>query len=72
VLDKQRNLQGVVTVEISLDEKGDVIEAKGSTGPKTLRAAAEDAARRTKFKPALLEGRPIKSSGFINYNFVVQ
>ncbi len=72
VLDKQRNLQGVVTVEISLDEKGDVIEAKASTGPKTLRAAAEDAARRTKFKPALLEGRPIKSSGFINYNFVVQ
>ncbi len=72
VLDKQRNLQGVVTVEITLDEKGEVIEAKGTTGPKTLRSAAEDAARRTKFKPTLSEGRPIKSSGFINYNFVVQ
>ncbi|HEV7643733.1 MAG TPA: TonB family protein [Pyrinomonadaceae bacterium] len=72
VLDKQRNLQGVVTVEITLDEKGEVTEAKGTTGPKTLRSAAEDAARRTKFKPALSEGRPIKSSGFINYNFVVQ
>jgi len=71
-LDKQRNLQGMVTVEITLDEQGSVLEAKGISGPKTLRNAAEDAARRTKFKPALFEGRPIKASGFINYNFVNQ
>jgi TonB family protein len=71
-MDRQRNLQGIVTVEVALDEEGKVVDAKATTGPKLLRASAEDAARRTKFKPALFEGKPIKASGFINYNFVGQ
>jgi protein TonB len=71
-LDRQRNLQGVVTVEVTLDEEGKVVEAKATTGPKSLRDSAEDAARRTKFKPVLFEGKPIKAGGFINYNFVGQ
>jgi TonB family protein len=71
-LDKQRNLQGMVTVEIALDEKGELVEAKATSGPKGLRAAAEDAVRRTKFKPGLLDGKAIKSTGFINFNFVTQ
>ena len=71
-IDRQRNLQGVVTVEVTLDEEGKVTGAKATTGPKPLQASAEDAARRTKFKPVLFEGRGIKASGFINYNFVGQ
>jgi hypothetical protein len=34
-----------------------------------LRQSAEDAAKRSKFKPALFNGNPIKSKGSITYNF---
>jgi len=35
-----------------------------------LRAASEDAARKSKFKPTLVGNRAVKATGFITYNFV--
>jgi hypothetical protein len=34
-----------------------------------LKGSAEEAARRTKFKPAMFDGKPIKSKGYILYNY---
>jgi hypothetical protein len=34
-----------------------------------LRSSAEDAANKSKFKPAMFNSRPIKGKGVINYNF---
>ena len=62
-------IAGLVKVEISLDEQGNVTEAKAVDGQQFLRASAEDAAHRSKFKPALFDGKPIKSKGYIVYNF---
>lgn len=64
------NVQGTVTVQISLDETGKVVSAKATNGNSMLRSAAEDAARMTKFKPAVVGNRAVKSTGFIVYNFV--
>ena len=62
-------IAGMVKVEISIDDQGNVTEAKAVDGHQFLRLSAEDAARRSKFKPAMYEGKPIKSKGYIVYNF---
>lgn len=66
---QRANVEGRVTVEVELDEKGEVVSAKATSGPSMLRASAEDAANRSKFKPALFNNRPIKAKGVITYNF---
>ena len=67
---KKLNAQGKVTIQITLDEEGKVVSAKAISGNSLLRAAGEDAARRSKFKPTLIGNQPVKANGFIVYNFV--
>ncbi len=67
--DRQRNLQGLITVQVTLDETGKVISAKASAGPPALRLSSEEAARNSKFKPAIVKNQAVKATGFINYNF---
>jgi len=71
-IDRQRNIQGMVTVQITLDEEGKIVEAKATGGTPSLRTASEEAARRSKFKPVVIGGQAVKATGFINYNFVGQ
>jgi TonB family protein len=61
---------GAVSVQVLIDENGDVISASAVSGHPLLRAAAESAARGAQFSPTLLEGNPVKVSGVITYNFV--
>ena len=63
------NVEGRVIVEVELDEEGEVVSAKAVAGPVMLRSSAEDAANRSKFKPAMFNNRPIKGKGTITYNF---
>ncbi|HKP69851.1 MAG TPA: tetratricopeptide repeat protein [Pyrinomonadaceae bacterium] len=66
----QRSLvEGRVTVEVELDATGEVVAAKATSGHQLLRVSAEDAAKRSKFKPATFNNRPIKGKGSIIYNF---
>lgn len=67
---RQMNVQGRVIVQVNLDEEGDVISVKATSGPTTLRAASEEAARRSKFNPAKVGDKPAKSTGFVVFNFV--
>ncbi|HMG35957.1 MAG TPA: TonB family protein [Blastocatellia bacterium] len=60
---------GSVTVEISVNEKGDVVSARAISGPQLLRDSAVTAAKRWKFKPAMRDGVPITCVGVINFNF---
>jgi TonB family protein len=62
-------ITGVVKVEVSIDDNGNVSSSKATEGQQFLRSSAEDAARRSKFKPAMFDGKPIKSKGYIVYNF---
>lgn len=63
------NITGRVSVKVTLDEEGNVTSAKAVDGHQLLRQSSEDAARRSKFKPAMLNGKPIKSTGVITYNY---
>jgi bla regulator protein blaR1 len=63
---------GAVTVEITIDENGDVIAAKAVDGHPLLQAAAVNAARQATFTPTRLSGEPVKVNGVLIYNFVAQ
>lgn len=66
---KNMRAEGQVTVVVELDEEGDVTSAKAVSGHAMLRGSAEDAAKRSKFKPAMIDGKPAKATGQITYNF---
>ena len=68
---KRSRTQGVVTVDVVLDESGKVISANASSGPSLLRDAAVQAALRARFSPTKLSGQPVKVSGVINYKFTL-
>lgn len=61
---------GAVNVQITIDEKGNVISAQAVSGHPLLRAAAVKAARESKFSPTQLSGQPVKVTGVVVYNFV--
>lgn len=68
-----RNLgvAGVVTVYVVVDEKGQVEAVERTNGPALLQRPATDAARRWRFRPTLVEGQPVRVSGYISFNFAL-
>lgn len=68
---KRMRTQGLVSVDVILDETGKVVSANASSGPQILREAAVQAALRARFSPTKLSGQPVKVSGVINYKFAL-
>lgn len=68
---KAARVSGTVAVEVEVDEDGNVAKAEAVSGPVLLREAAEDAAREARFTPTRLSGKPVRVSGIITYNFVL-
>lgn len=66
---RQANALGKFEVEVRIDKTGSVVSAKAVSGHKLLRESAEAAALLSKFDPAFLDGRPIRVTGSIVYNF---
>ena len=66
---KAIGITGDVNVQVLINEQGDVVSANAITGHVTLKAEAERAARRAKFKPTTLSGEPVKVTGVIIYRF---
>lgn len=69
---KLTHIQGAVTVQVLIDEQGRVVSAKATSGPPILQVAAQQAAYRASFTPTLLSGQPVRVTGVITYNFVLQ
>jgi protein TonB len=65
-------VEGKVVGDLELDENGAVVTAKAESGHQMLRSSAESAAKRSKFKPALYNSRPIKAKAQIVYNFTLK
>ena len=61
---------GAVTIKVLVDHDGLVYSAEPASGHPLLRSSARDSACGAKFRPTLLQGEPVKVSGFITYNFV--
>lgn len=69
---KQAGVQGPVNVQVLIDENGKVISAKAVLGSALLMHAAQQAALKARFSPTLLGDQPVKVSGVITYNFILQ
>lgn len=69
---KAAGAQGTVRVRITVNEDGNVVAAEAVSGHPLLQSAAVDAAREAKFKPTLLDGKPVQVSGVISYNFMLK
>ena len=63
---------GIVKVEIQIDADGSVVAAKAISGNPLLFAAAEETARRTKFRRVETTEQDFKETGFLNYTFVIE
>ncbi len=69
---RKSRLQGVVIVEAIIDENGDVTNARILKGlPMGLAESAVQAVSGWKFKPAMLEGRPVPVYYTVTINFQV-
>jgi protein TonB len=66
---KISGVSGLVTVQVLIDELGNVISARAVSGHPLLQAEAVKAAYRAKFTTTYLSDVPVKVSGVINYNF---
>ncbi len=60
---------GIVAVEVTISDQGNVISARALSGPSLLRNAALLAARAWKFKPSTLGGVPVTTTTTISFNF---
>jgi TonB family protein len=69
---KAAGAEGSVSVRVTVDEDGNVVAAKAVSGHPLLQSAAVDAARQSKFKPAVVDGKPVKVSAVISYVFTLK
>ena len=69
---KAINLTGSVSVQVLIDERGNVVSAKAVKGHMLFARDSEQAAKRAKFKPTMLGDQPVKVTGIIVYNFTRQ
>src|SRR3989442_2507441 len=66
---KRTRTAGTVTVDVVVDETGQVLSAQASSGPQLLREASVQAALKARFSSTKLSGQPVKVTGVINYKF---
>lgn len=70
-LARTAGIQGPVAVQVLIDEQGRVVSAKATNGHPLLLQAAVQAAYQARFTATLLGGQPVKVTGVITYNFVL-
>jgi Ca-activated chloride channel family protein len=66
---KAARATGAVQIQITVNESGEVIDARAISGHTLLRDAAAQAARQWRFKPTQLSGKPVKTQGILTFNF---
>ncbi|MGI9055688.1 MAG: energy transducer TonB [Pyrinomonadaceae bacterium] len=68
---KKDSAEGKIYVQISIDEKGSVVSARSTDGHPALRRAAEESALSSKFRALTIDNQPVKSDGWLVYNFEI-
>jgi TonB family protein len=66
---RKMNATGTVEVEVTISEKGLVVDATAISGHFALRSAAVEAARKWVFKPAIFNDAPVKIKGVLTFTF---
>jgi TonB family protein len=66
---RKMNATGTVEVEVTISEKGLVVEATAISGHFALRSAAVGAARKWVFNPSIFSGAPVRIKGVLTFTF---
>lgn len=66
---RNAGVSGLVRVKIVVDEGGAVAGIVWAEGPMLLRQAAQDALRQWKFQPTMVDGKAVKSTGYVDFGF---
>jgi TonB family protein len=66
---RQQNIQGSVILDVHIGADGAVEEVRVASGPPLLAQAASDALKQWKFKPRLINGRPVEMQTRVTLNF---
>lgn len=61
--------QGMIVVTVITDLKGNVIRAGKTSGSKVLQEVARKTACQSKFSPMIIDGKPVRMIGTLNYMF---
>jgi len=70
---RKNGIMGLVVVTVTIDEMGDVIEANIlSTEDPALNKTSLEAAKKCKFKPAEIDGQPVKVNFNIPFKFALK
>lgn len=70
-LARTARVTGSVTVFLIVNEKGEVESVIRAEGPQQLQQAASEAARRWKFNPTVIDGQPVRVTGYLSFNFTL-
>lgn len=68
---KQNRIEGVVSIDVTIDDCGNVVESKAISGPQELFAAAITAAKEWKFTPISPSGQRAAAEGELKVKFVL-
>lgn len=66
---RNAGVSGLVRIKIVVDEGGSVASIVWAEGPMLLRQAAQDALRQWKFQPFVVDGKPMKATGYVDFGF---
>lgn len=66
---RKSHIVGLATVEMLIDEGGDVLWVRAVSGHEFFKEAATAAARGWKFPPSTARGRPVRIIGLLTFNF---
>jgi TonB family protein len=68
-LAKNSGVSGLVRVKVAVDEGGSIASILWVEGPPVLRQAAVDAVRQWKFAPMIVDGKPVRMAGYVDFGF---
>jgi protein TonB len=68
---KQNRIQGIVTLEVTIDQQGRVSDLKPVSGPPELIQSAIDSVSQWLYKPTLLNGEPVTVLTTVNVNYTL-
>lgn len=71
-LAKRARVQGVVILQVLVDEQGNVADVKIIRGHPLLNQAAVEAVKQWKYSPTLLNGEPVPVVATVTVNFVLR
>ena len=66
---KSAGVSGLVRIKVIVDEGGSVASIVWTEGPTLLRQAAQDALRQWKFQPVVVDGKPVRATGYVDFGF---